>query len=351
MPYISGRGVVRARYTALKLGELSSVDNPAQPGALALIMKRHEGMDPAVVADVAKYVCETDGAHTFQEVLRENKFSQEIWPCVDALSQSIRSIVGDGSLTGAERETKVRNSTDQFLAAVNAIAPEVSKQLEPLLARKERDMPKSIEDLEKQVGELTGQLTSATALAQTEKARADKAEGELASEKSAHGETKKALATATEEVLKVGDVEVKKSEVGEAQFNLTKGLQNEAQMARLEKRASDEFQHVVGTATEKALVLKAIDSKPADDPTRKAMEAILTSAEKMAKLGFDSLGGRGEGDPDVKKALQTYDGKVAEIQKRDSISRSAAMSKARNEFPDEWAAAYPEEADRQGVGN
>lgn len=41
MPIIDGK-VHRSRYTSLKLNELSSVDRPAQPGALALIMKRHD---------------------------------------------------------------------------------------------------------------------------------------------------------------------------------------------------------------------------------------------------------------------------------------------------------------------
>jgi hypothetical protein len=354
MPVIDGK-VHRSRFTSLKLRELSSVDNPAQPGARMAIMKRHDPAAPdraGQAAELAKYICPDDGAVSFQTVLADTKFDQNVWPCVDALSQSIRSIVGDSSLAGGERDAQINSSVQQFLQSVRDISPEISKQLEPLLVRKrEEPMAKTVEELEKQVGDLTGQLTSANALVTAEKARADKAEGELTAEKSAHGETKKALTAATEEVLKVGEVEVKKSEVGVAQFNLTKGLQDEALTARLEKRAGEEFPHVVGTSAEKALVLKSVNHLPEDSPTRKALEAILTSAEKMIASGFERIGGSGGPTPTEKAAKETFDGKVKEVMARDKCTKSAAMTKARNEFPAEFAAAHPDSAPAATAAN
>lgn len=353
---------MRRNLKNLRLRAIAVVDNPCQEHAKALVIKSApslEEMSLATLEPFIKYICENDGAHSFSEVLSENKFSQDVWPCVDALSQSIRSIVGDGSLTGGEREAKISASVEQFLTSVRDISPEVSKQLEPLLVRKRDDpMPKTVEELEKQVGELTGQLTSANALVASEKARADAAEkaktDAMSDKDKAEAEcktAKAALAAATEEVLKVGEIEVKKSEVGEAQFNLTKGLQSEATMARLEKRATEEFPQVVGTAAEKALVLKAIEGKPEDDPTRKALEAILTAAQKMTAAGFGRIGGQGGVEPTVKAAQGTFDAKVSEIQKRDSIGRSKAMSKARSEFPAEYAAAYPDSAPAEQAAN
>lgn len=300
-----------------------------------------------IAGEIAKYICQDDGAHSFQECLDDSKFDQNIWPCVDALSQSIRSIVGDGSLTGAERDTQIQSSVDQFLSAVRDLSPEVSKRLEPLVRKEGRSMPKTVEELEKEVGDLTGQLTSANAIVASEKARADKAEGELTAERTAHGETKKQLVTATDETIKVGDTEIKKSVIGPDQFAMAKALADDRDHAVLEKRADGEFRHVVGTASEKALILKSVNGRGEDDPLKKALLAVLTSAEKMAKLGFENLGSRGESDPDVKKARQTYEGRVAEIQKRDECNRAQAMSKARREFQDDWAAAYPDEAERE----
>lgn len=346
MPVINGQ-VQRSRFTSLKLRELSSVDNPAQPGALMAIMKRHEGPRQMSAQDldlVAKYICESDGAHSFSQVLIDNEFSQKIWPYTDALTQSIRSIVGDKSLSGGDREQKIGKSVSEFLAAVRSISPETAKSLE-LIVRKEREMPKSIEELTKEVGDLTGQLTSANALAASEKVRADNAEkgmaeakDKLKEEEEAHKATKVKLSEATEETIKFGGEEVKKSEVGDAQFKVVKAMADTALMATLEKRASTEFGHVTGTETEKALVLKMIEGKDKDDPARKALEAIMTAHEKMVKGGFDRLGTTGGQTETAKAAEQKFTEKVAEIQKRDECSQADAMEKARLEAPDLFAA-------------
>jgi vacuolar-type H+-ATPase subunit I/STV1 len=357
MPVIDGQ-VRRSRFTSLKLRELSSVDNPAQIGARMAIMKRAP-VDRSIDESVLKYICENDGAHSFQEVLADSKFDQNVWPCVDALSQSIRSIVGDKSLTGGEREAKISASVTDFLTAVRDISPEVSKQLAELVRKREGQMPKTVEELEKQVGELTGQLTSANALIATEKARADtaeKAKADAMSEKDkmkAECDTAKAaLTAATDETIKYGGEEIKKSEVGDGPFKIAKGATIEAQKQRLEKLAGEKYQHVVGTATEKALVLKTIDQLAEDDPTRKALEAVLTSAEKMAAAGFDRLGGQGGDNPTQKAAQSTFDSKIGDIQKRDNCTRTQAMSKARSEFPAEYSAAYPDSAPAvQAVAN
>lgn len=350
MPVVDGK-VVRARYTSLKLNELSSVDRPAQPGALATILKRDNSMpqaQPSILAiAVAKYVDSDDGAHTFQEVLQENEFDEKIWPMVSALSQSIRSIMGDRSIAANDRETKVTQSVDEFLAAVRNLsattAADTEKRLAELISKKDDIMPKTIEELTAKVAELTGQLASATTLAETEKARADKAEGELTAEKAAHVETKKSLTEATDQVIKVGETEIRKSVVGEAQFSVAKALADERDLARIEKRAETEFGHVAGTTAEKALVLKAMGGMTED--AQKALTTILSSAEKMAKAGFERLGaGGGRDDPesDVAKAAATFNGKVSEIAKRDSIPEHEAMRKARLEYPAEFAAAHPD---------
>jgi hypothetical protein len=338
---------MRRNLKNLRLRAIAAVDDPCQEHAKALIIKRRaDPVDrPATAAFVAKYICDDDGAHTFQEVLDENKFSQEVWPCVDALSQSIRSIVGDTSLTGGEREAKIGASVEQFLSAVRDISPEVSKQLAELCGKKEEGpMPKTIEELQADVTKLTSDVTTANSRADTEKARAEKAESDLKAEQAAHGETKKALTAATDETITVGDVELKKSEVGEASFKVSKALAAERDMARIEKRVETEFRHVVGSATEKAKVLKLVNDLPEDNETRKALEAILKSAEKMVALGFENTGSRGGVEPTVKAAQATFDQKVKDIAKRDEIPEHQAMRKARTEFPTEFAAAYPEQA-------
>lgn len=355
MPRCATTGkVTRARYTSLKLGELSSVDRPAQIGALATIMKRHDGPAPVIKAApsilalaVAKYVDDEDGAHTFAEVLEANEFDEKIWPMTSALSQSIRSIMGDKDIKREDKETKVTQSVDEFLAAVRDLSPTAEKQLaQAISSKKEKSTMKTVAELiaenpalKAHIDDLTGQIEIGKAEAQ----KAKDAEAKLKTEEEEHGKTKKALAEATDEVIKVGETEIKKSAVGEQSFVIFKAQEERALTAELAKRAQDEFAHVVGTPTEKALVLKAATTM--DEPTAKALTAILTSAEKMAAAGFDRLGGGAGPTEDVAKAQTTFKAKVAEIVKRDGITEVQAMSKARTEFPEEYAAAYaPAEA-------
>lgn len=334
MPVIDGK-VVRARYTHLKLHELSSVDRPAQPGAKMTIMKRDTRGEELV--EIAKYVCEDDGAHSFSQVLTENKFSEQIWPYTDAFTQSIRSIVGDKGLSGADRDAKITASVGEFLAAVRTISPDTEKQLAELINKRDVPMPKTVEQLEGEVSTLKSQLeTSASQLAIANKSLEDlKAEADAKGKEAE--ETKKALAAATDEVITVGGQELRKSEVGAANFTMAKAMRDERDTAIFEKRASEEFPNLVGTTTEKALVLKSIETLPED--AKKAATAILTAAEKMTAAGFDRIGtGGGNNSPTEKAAEAGFMTKVAEVQKRDGIKQSDAMSKARQEFPEEFAA-------------
>jgi len=336
MPVINGK-VVRARYTSFKMAELSHVDRPAQPGALAVIRKRDDTMPShkasVTALAVAKYIGQDDGAHTFDEVLNKNKFSEAIWPMTDALTQSIRSIMGDKNIKPADRETQVTTSVDEFLSAIRDIAPDTEKRLVELISKKDStmDLTEALAEIKRLKGEMKTMEPKA--------AKADTLQTELDTEKAAHADTKKSFTEKTDEVIKVDDTEVRKSVVGEAQFAVTKALMSRAETAEVEKRADAEFKHVPGTTVEKGLVLKAMAKM--DEPTAKALGTILAMAEKTAKGFFVSKGHSGDGSTgDVAKALSTFNGKVAEIAKRDGIGMSAATTKARSEFPDEFAAAY-----------
>jgi hypothetical protein len=224
---------------------------------------------------------------------------------------------------------------DEFLAAVRDLSPTAEKKLAELITTKGTDM--NLEQALAEISKLNGELEAT-------KAKLTVAEQAALDAKEAEGKAKKALAEATDEVLKVGETEIKKSAVGDGNFAIFKAQEDRAQTAEFEKRASTDFGHVVGTPSEKALVLKARAGMTEAGQT--ALDAILTSAEKMAAAGFGRLGGRDGGDPssDVGKAIATYKGKIADIVKRDNVAEHVAMSKAREEFPAEFAAAYPQQA-------
>lgn len=333
MPVIDGK-VHRATFRSLKLNELSSVDRPAQAGAKAVIMKR-DGTDARAdtIAFVAKYMEEAD-ARTFTEMLEIQEFDRAVWPMTDALQTSIRSIIADKDLSQDEREEKISQTMSEFLAALRAKAPTFQKG--------DHAMAKTVEQLEADVAALKAENATLKTERDAAVAKADKASADCEDAMKEKDEAKKALAAATDEVVKVDDTEVRKSEVGPAQFALTKALIDKADKATFEKRAQDEFPNVVGTAAEKGLVLKAMAAMSED--TQKALTAIMTAAEKMTSIGFGRIGTSFPGEQNVAKAEAEagFTAKVHEVAKRDNIPLSVAMGKARAEFPAEFAKAYPD---------
>lgn len=176
-------------------------------------------------------------------------------------------------------------------------------------------------------------------------AEEDEGDGDDSVDKAA---TKKgAVKKGADETVVIDGKTIAKSDVGQNMFAIFK-----AQAARLQKaeediakerdlrvtaefkkRADDLYPHVPGSTDERADMLKAIDKMP--EALKKSFEKVLESSERLAKSAFDTLGISGtSGATDVKKAAVDFNGKVAEIAKRDGISRSAAMSKARVEHPD-----------------
>ena len=177
----------------------------------------------------------------------------------------------------------------------------------------------------------------------------------LAADKSKRAEIVK-VAKAGDEVLTYEGRTISKKAIGADQFEVFKSLiaksadadkklakaDDATLTAAITKRVNDEFSHVAGTVEERVAFLKALEGQP--EAVKKAGEIIMTNAEKVAKAAFATVGTqRGAGvSKDVAKALESFEGKVSEIQKRDSSTKTEAMSKARAAHPDLYAAAYPE---------
>jgi len=161
----------------------------------------------------------------------------------------------------------------------------------------------------------------------------------------APAKTKKAAPAKDEEIVFKGQT-IKKSAVGEIQFGIAKAMseeltknseaiakaQDEAILAKLAKRADDEFSHVPGTTAQRAEMLKAISKM--DEDLAKSFEAVFAQSEKLAKGAFGKIGVAGGDSDNIKKSSEDFLTKVGEIQKRDSSKRTEAMAKARSEHPD-----------------
>lgn len=151
----------------------------------------------------------------------------------------------------------------------------------------------------------------------------------------------------SDESITVEGVVIKKSDVGDASFHVMKSQQEALQKAkddneiiRLEKRVNDEFPLVAGTVADKAAVLKALATAPQN--VRTAAEAIFKSANEMAGSAFTSLGIKPR--LSANKGADSFSVKVAEIMKRDNVSRLQAMEKAREEAPEAFQALQEEAA-------
>ena len=102
---------------------------------------------------------------------------------------------------------------------------------------------------------------------------------------------------------------------------------------RIEKRVFEEYPHVAGTAAEKVLVLKARVGMSED--AQKALDAILLSAEKLARAGFDSLGSQGGLTPTSKAAATSFAEKLTVVSR---LLQRVAKAYARAASDDKQAA-------------
>lgn len=122
--------------------------------------------------------------------------------------------------------------------------------------------------------------------------------------------------------------------------DLSKGRDSDT----IEKRAASEFPNVA-----KATAVDLLKSAATVGEDTDAGKAVLKSLKTMNDAGgrlFKSLGSTEGGDApaDVKKARQDFDTEVTKVAADRKISKTAAMSAVREERPDLYAAAYPENA-------
>ena len=144
----------------------------------------------------------------------------------------------------------------------------------------------------------------------------------------------------SDETLTVGGETISKSAVGDAQFAVFKRLaaaeeriakaEEAAEMARLEKRAADEFKHLPGTPAAIAKMLKAVGSMSAD--VAKSLEAVMKAADANAEGAFKkngALGGKVDDTADAQ--IEKF---ATDIMARDKIGKTAAIAKAWEEHPE-----------------
>lgn len=152
-----------------------------------------------------------------------------------------------------------------------------------------------------------------------------------------------------DETLDVGGATIRKSKVGddvfaamkfqqgqiEANAKDAKKAREEADVSKAEKRASEEFPSLPGTTVIKGQIIRAMAGQPAEVVA--GFDAVMKAAEASVKGAFTAIG-HGSNGKELAKGGQPFLDKVAEIQKRDSVTRLVAMQKAQVEAPDAFEA-------------
>lgn len=266
----------------LKLNELSLVDSPANKSSTVTIFKRKEDED---MSDITKK------AHDDAIAALVAKHKED----TDALAAKVTKL----EAAAAEAIEKSKMSDDEKEHCEGMKDEEKKKFLAKSAAERKADIVKA-----------KGADESVTVSGVTIK--------------------KSAVGAATFDILKAQSEQIEKNRV-----DLEKA--NEArEVAVIEKRVDAEFKNVVGKTDVKAKLFRHVAK--ADQDVRDAFEAIMKSTEALVLKAFDSVG-HGNGKPEsVKKGERVFLAKVSEVQARDKITKHQAMSKAREEFPDEFKA-------------
>lgn len=154
---------------------------------------------------------------------------------------------------------------------------------------------------------------------------------------------------ADDEILKVGDAEIRKSVAGPEMFALLKSqaaevakARDEAELTALAKRASTEFGALPGVDVMKARVLKAASAMPED--VSKALTEMLTAGNAAMKLGFEKAG-MGRVAP-VGSATEELDTMAKARASKDGISYAKAYDLVTQENPEIYKRADAEHAAR-----
>jgi len=362
----------------IKLDELSLVDRGANQHAKISIMKSDDlaleetiykyfvdsidygNSDYSTILDQYKAVL---GQHLQQEAFYEAR--EKIYCFVDALGDSIAGYLSDPNLTDDDRTAKITLAVSDFLGYVKEEVPEITSdedltEIFEELAEvpnpgADADIGKQMtETLEKKLAELTEkyesvvakneELTKFATLSDDEKtfvAKMTPEEKKKFMDASAE-EKKKQMdgVKKSDETLTVGGETISKSAVGDAQFAVFKRLaaaeeriakaEEAAEMARLEKRAADEFKHLPGTPADIAKMLKAVGSMSAD--VAKSLEAVMKAADANAEGAFKkngALGGKVDDTADAQ--IEKF---ATDIMARDKIGKTAAIAKAWEEHPE-----------------
>ena len=126
---------------------------------------------------------------------------------------------------------------------------------------------------------------------------------------------------------------VKLAKQADESERIAKAERERREVAEFTKRAADELADFSGEVGDKIEVLRAISKM--DEAPRAALEGMLKIGAKAVAAAFDTIGHK---HVDAQKSAGDFSKRVAEVAARDKLSKLAALEKAQQEFPQEFAA-------------
>lgn len=311
----------------LRLDKIAAVDRPCQEGAVAAIIKREFTQDQRDAA-AESGAAMSDGSFPIKNVKDLDK--RHIITRARALGATDK-LPDDWNVKKENIMSIEKKEHDDAIAALKV-------EHDTELAKLKDQLAESVAKASMSDGEKTAM----------EEMDADQKKKFMAM---SSADRKKLMGKriADDEILEVGGATIRKSKVGEDVFAVVKFQQEqinlgtadvkkareEAETAKLEKRADDEFGNLPGTTVEKALVLKALAKEP--EAVRKTFDVMMKAAQANVADAFKAIGSSGS-KLEVAKGQQPFLAKVSEIEKVEKVSRLVALRKAQESFPDEFEA-------------
>lgn len=316
--------------TKLSISKLSNVQRPAHEDALAAIIKSNR-MTPEEIEK-----------QTFMEALNEinmeeaaSQLLDATWDLQWALRRSIRDTLEDQEVEN--KKEVIQNNIADFASALSGVIAAST-----IIKGDDKMKPEEIKKMiEEAVSPVQKELAVQTNLAKMNDVTKSYYEGlsdeekegflkmDVAVQKStaeaAHKKTED-LKKANDESIVVSGKTIMKSEVGDAMFAVIKSQQeeiSEAQtIAKAEREAREQQEFVKqaegllpnlpGDPNEKGIVLKSINTMPAN--VSKSLMAMLAAGNAAIEKGFDEIGAGGVGDPSsaVEKLNKMADSRAEE---------------------------------------
>lgn len=280
----------RWRLRSLRLGEVSLVDRPANPGAVALLFKSENVVSPD--SDQSYLSDNPAGGEDEMTV-------QELTAKVAELEKKLKDAEADTAKV-ADLQAQLDKAKTDAEAAVRAAEDKAAALQKQVDEAKLTDDKSRIADLQK---------------------RLDESEAKL----------KKLEDAPKDEVIKVGDTEIRKSAVGEDTFRAFKAQQaaldkaaDEREVAEFTKVAETTYKNIPGDPVAKARALRAVSRLAEDD--RKVVEAALKAGNEAIARQLTERGHTGGLDEGSAEGLLEAKVKAA-MAADDKLSREEAFDK------------------------